>query len=534
MGTTSVFVLPNGEDFLMRIEYTKAEAAGIIALVVVSSISLAAAVGLIVSIAVSAWNTRKSVNPHMFVRSHAAAYLISLLLCDIMQAIGSIINSQWVQQGAVEFRGLCTSQGAIKHLADVGSAIWSLIIAAHTFWVLFLRLDTRRYILIATLVGGWSLVGLIVLAGPAILVRADGAPFYGISGYWCWISNHYGVPRITHDYMIMFISAFLSFLLYALIFLRLRGNITLKSWHIKFQRTRDLKWKGKETTDSQVITVAKLMLWYPIAYTLMVLPIALCRFLAWGGVEIPFGMTIFSDAIFLLSGLINVILFTTTRRVLPKHSVITRRITLPRSLTRSRGTSRTQSSRTITIDGDDEDMEKGKGKEFDEGSTNEFGEDGGYIDHHDPRWSQPQPVSFPQPQLGAATMDAHTGGDGMFKSVSSPDSSDVEGEGEGDIESYYTRSKSSHEPSRADSTGSRRSRRAGSRGGGGGQGGRNRDSDRFVNVSLTSPPGLEQGVGEGRDAGRGGRDGRGGDLEDSLTDYYLQPSPTLVDLDRDR
>lgn len=34
---------------------------------------------------ISAWNTRKSVNPHLFVRSHVAAYFVSLLWCDLMQ-----------------------------------------------------------------------------------------------------------------------------------------------------------------------------------------------------------------------------------------------------------------------------------------------------------------------------------------------------------------------------------------------------------------------------------------------------------------
>ncbi|CAL1708224.1 unnamed protein product [Somion occarium] len=384
MADTSVILLPNGENFLLRVGYSNAEGGGVLALVIISCFSMIAVVGLLFAIALSAWNTRKSVNPNMFVRSHAAAYLISLLLCDLMQAIGSIMNAEWYMKNAVEFNTMCVAQGAIKHVADVGTAIWSLIIALHTFWILFLRLETRRYILIFTLVGGWSAVGTIVIAGPAALNTTHNGPFFGISGYWCWISEHYYVPRITLDYMFLFASALFSFVLYAMIFFRLRGNIQVKGGKLTIKRHCDIQLQGKESTDSSIISVAKMMLLYPVAYTIMILPIAICRFADWSGHEVPFAATIFSDSIFLLSGLVNVVLFTTTRRVLPPHSVIPRRF----SRSSSTKSSSTGSSRTMVIDEDD-DLEKFKYKAQ---ST--------YIDHH-ANWT------------GRET--------GMLKTVSSPD-----------------------------------------------------------------------------------------------------------------
>jgi hypothetical protein len=84
---------------------------------------------LLAAIAVSAYNTRKSIDPHLFVRTPVAGYFISLLLFDIIQgklccnnceratgssacaAIGSIINAAWTKRHMVEFGSLCVAQG---------------------------------------------------------------------------------------------------------------------------------------------------------------------------------------------------------------------------------------------------------------------------------------------------------------------------------------------------------------------------------------------------------------------------------------
>jgi hypothetical protein len=77
-----------------------------------------------------------------------------------------------------------------------------------------------------------------------------------------------------------------------------------------------------------------------VAYTIVILPIAAARFSDWAGDDVPFEVTMFwsvslpvnidlrfswesfiSDTVFLLSGIINVTLFTTTRNILPAGSV---------------------------------------------------------------------------------------------------------------------------------------------------------------------------------------------------------------------
>jgi hypothetical protein len=63
--------------------------------------------------------------------------------------------------------------------------------------------------------------------------------------------------------------------------------------------------------------VARQMLWYPVVYTILIVPIAGARFAAFAGKEVPYEVTIFADTVFMLSGFVNAVLFTTTRRVVP-------------------------------------------------------------------------------------------------------------------------------------------------------------------------------------------------------------------------
>jgi len=308
--------LVDGTSFLVIGAYTDSQSKAVIALVLASCLSLVATVGLLAAIAMSAFNTRGSKNPNLFVRNHVVFYFVSLLLSDVLQAIGSIMNSTWVREEAVVYGSFCSAQGVIKHIADVAIALWSLVIASRTFLVLFLRIETRRYTMWIVLIGVWSFVGVIVTGGPATARTDIHGPYYGIAGAWCWISANYTFQRIALDYMIMFISAGLAFILYSLVFLKSRGIVRARS------SLTSVASANEESTKKYEHRLARQMLLYPIAYTIMILPIAFCRFLSWTGHHVPFAMTIVSGFIYLLSGVVHVILFSCTRRILPPRSML--------------------------------------------------------------------------------------------------------------------------------------------------------------------------------------------------------------------
>lgn len=126
----------------------------------------------------------------------------------------------------------------------------------------------------------------------------------------------------------MFSSAGFSFILYSLVFFRLRGNITLSEGYRVYFHRRPKVRMGRTSTGTYIMTddqrvesyltvAAKQMLWYPIAYTVLVLPVGTTRFYTTSGASVPFIITIFTAALLMLSGFVNTVLFCTTRSVLP-------------------------------------------------------------------------------------------------------------------------------------------------------------------------------------------------------------------------
>lgn len=183
-----------------------------------------------------------------------------------------------------------------------------------------------------TLVFVWLLLGLILSLGPAVLVTKEKGPFYGISGLWCWMTSHYPVERFVLEYAIEFLSAGCSFVLYTLVFLRLRGNVAVHGWRFSFQRRVTVKGYSSRhynavtdpSQNTHVMKVARQMMWYPVAYTILVVPIAAARFAQFSGKPVPYQVTVFAATIFMLSGFVNAVLFTTTRRVVPASSIFPR------------------------------------------------------------------------------------------------------------------------------------------------------------------------------------------------------------------
>ena len=144
----------------------------------------------------------------------------------------------------------------------------------------------------------------------------------------------------------MFLSAGLCSILYLLLFFKLRGNITVSTgYKIHFHRRPKVQigrtsngtyiMTGDRRIESHITNVAKHMLWYPIAYTLVILPMGASRFSTFSGVPVPSAITIAAASLFMLHGFINTLLFCTTRNILPG----TWRQRLKLSSTRSTGRS---------------------------------------------------------------------------------------------------------------------------------------------------------------------------------------------------
>jgi len=55
----------------------------------------------------------------VFVRTQIAKFLSSLLLCNIVQAVGGLLNIAWLVENRIYVGVTCTAQGALKQIGNV-------------------------------------------------------------------------------------------------------------------------------------------------------------------------------------------------------------------------------------------------------------------------------------------------------------------------------------------------------------------------------------------------------------------------------
>ena len=286
----------------------------------------------------------------VFVRTQIAKYFSSLLLCNMIQAVGGLLNIAWLVENRIYVGVACTAQGVLKQIGNVrepfcftdrsecshlswsqiGPAIFTFVIAVQTFCLLFLRRKwTGRTCHIIHIVS-WAFLLFVMCIENLAVAKPEKGPHYHIStaGYWCWISPQYNIERYATDYLFMLTSATFCLILYSLVFFRLRGNISVEGYRISFQRRPDVRISstssgaliatGDRRAESYLDTVARHMLWYPIVYILIVFPMVATRYPAFSGLPDYPGLTFTMAAIFNLHGFFNTVLFCTTRNILPE------------------------------------------------------------------------------------------------------------------------------------------------------------------------------------------------------------------------
>ncbi|KAF8500539.1 hypothetical protein JB92DRAFT_2816772, partial [Gautieria morchelliformis] len=296
-------------EAVATVPYTDAQAPGIIALAVVGIISFIAILVLAVVMMVKIYKSAKYGN-RTLPQTHIGPYFASLFVANFIQSIGSILNIDWLIQWGTVYEPACVIQGSAKNIGNVGTALWSLIIAFHAFDVLFLRRKQKRTTLWATVIGTWIFIFCVDLFGPVILEKPAQGPFFGVSGNWCWITSNYPRARIFLEYMFMFISAFFCAIIHSIVFLRLRGNLGGNGWrNIHFRRIpRSERWAlkiSRDEVDGKMYKVAMQLMWYdpllcrcvvvsnvvyryPLIYTTLIIPIAVARFVDFSGNFVPF------------------------------------------------------------------------------------------------------------------------------------------------------------------------------------------------------------------------------------------------------
>ncbi|CAE6460133.1 unnamed protein product [Rhizoctonia solani] len=281
-----------------------------------------------------------------FTHSALGVFLISLLLSDLIQGAAFSINFKWAADGGMYPSVACTAQGSVSQVGDLGSAIWSLAIAYYTFSLLFLFKKPPIWMTWTIFVLGWSTIIILPIIGPYGIenVKTRGH-FYAISGAWCWVGDGYQLERFLYVYMWIFLSLGTSLVLYGLVYLRFSGRLVVENGKLVWNKSSS-GWsfgsfmasmstptrqsttpRPSETSQTNGIgkhlkTISKRLMLYPLVYSIVTIPVAVCRIGTLAGWKPPFGLYIFAGITFSSSGITNVMLFIATRHSLLRKSVL--------------------------------------------------------------------------------------------------------------------------------------------------------------------------------------------------------------------
>ncbi|KII84202.1 hypothetical protein PLICRDRAFT_46572 [Plicaturopsis crispa FD-325 SS-3] len=290
---------------------TRGETVGLTLNVVAASMSLVAIVGMFCRIA---WNIYRSPpGKRRLIQEPMDIYMLSLFWANFFQALGTVLGAKWVNDGKTQSGPLCTTQGIIQQLGETNVSLATLVIAVHSFVVVWWGKGTHSLPIASATVGVcWLFVILYIIIGESI---HHAQKYEAPSPYWCWIGQDYLKEKISGEYLWFWLCLVVSAVVYIPLHLWSRGNLTIvddRKW-FSFRIHRAVpaevdtaKTRGKRRSFA--------MLAYPLVYCVAVLPLSVVRWIGFvNDNRISYQATFAVNFIFELSGLFDVLLFLYAR-----------------------------------------------------------------------------------------------------------------------------------------------------------------------------------------------------------------------------
>ncbi|CAE7087974.1 unnamed protein product [Rhizoctonia solani] len=282
----------------------------------------------------------------VLLRSNLDLYMINLFISELLMSLGGMLDAKWANESAVYCGGFCNAQGSLQYLGETSVALWTIAVTLHTWQsVVYARRIPFQWPLCAmVMVIIWGFVFAFNFVAFSARPESGDDSYFTPGPFWCWINPKYRNERLAGEYLWLWVAGFGNLLVYIPLFLLLRGNIVLGNEGLKSHRWywtppsvrnafRVENASGSTIPNNvydeeQVRKEATKMLWYPAAYTLLVLPLSIVR---WSTFTVPdlsvikvvnnnvvfyapmATATLIFHATFRLSGIINVILVWTTR-----------------------------------------------------------------------------------------------------------------------------------------------------------------------------------------------------------------------------
>ncbi|KAF8502226.1 hypothetical protein F5888DRAFT_1918935 [Russula emetica] len=282
---------------------------GSFTLVLIAEASFISAISIVVIFIWIGWNVRwyrkkfPNGNWKLFQRP-ADIYMFSLLVFDFLQAMGGIFNVRWAHNGIVTTGHYCTVQGLVAQTGQLGVALITLLLAVHTFVSAVLQVGLKARGV------AFSLVCLACVFDMLwVVIGADIHKNYVTpTQYWCWIGPHFTGERLGGETIWMWIAVFASVILYIPLYFWAEGFWSVVGYRFHWwnpDQNRRIGYTQRRATLG--------MLLYPLAYSLIILPLTVAEEVQNNHPNVPEAYISFGVTLFYLSGVINVLLLLIVR-----------------------------------------------------------------------------------------------------------------------------------------------------------------------------------------------------------------------------
>jgi hypothetical protein len=253
----------------------------------------------------------------LFFHTQLGVYSVCLLASNMFSSLAGLLEISWAAGRGIQEGSVCTAQAVMMQIGNVSTAFFTATIAIHSFNSLVLHNRNTIWFGVLVVVAGW--ISAVVIATAPLLAHQPLGPLYGVSALSCGVKRVYAKQQFLFHLLPILLASIISVALYSLIFLVLRGTLTIKGG-LRVNLNPYIRRSGRIGNNEEyhrfMNTIAKSMLWYPFAYILLLLPYSITRLVDLSGFKVSPGGNVFALSCWSLQGLVNVLLLYNTFRVI--------------------------------------------------------------------------------------------------------------------------------------------------------------------------------------------------------------------------
>ncbi|PRP87325.1 hypothetical protein PROFUN_01587 [Planoprotostelium fungivorum] len=237
-------------------------------------------------------------------KSRPGQLLLFLAIADFLQSIAIQLSYAWTSSGITQ-NSLCTFQGFLINFTDIASSLMAGSICVYTVIIGICRIRIRHFVPLSVAFS-FGFPFILSIAG-LIIGSRDHRPFYQPTSAWCWITEvPYGTYRVTFHYLWIIITLAVMLGMYALMGYRM--TVTM---HLAEQFSTKKSEEEREKSKNIVLN----MIWYPIVFCIVFMPLALARLVVYGGGYVSDTYTMVAVCLFSCNGFLNFVSYGLTRRM---------------------------------------------------------------------------------------------------------------------------------------------------------------------------------------------------------------------------